>query len=126
MVLIDSQIHTSMYLVLFDILFCVPLRVVLGVGLARTWSSGAVQGREFYPMTIGIRTWLRNQAYLADESSNIVGQSGMRISNNRITLNREAMVDGTHYNFVREQKSITWVKKVTCASGVYSGDASIG
>ena len=44
-----------------------------------------------------------------------------------MTVNRGAWVEGTHYDFVGEQESITRVKEVICANGVrLGGDASIG
>lgn len=53
MILMGSQIYTGTCPVLFDILLYVPLRVAVGVRLARMRGSSAVRGQENYPVTIG-------------------------------------------------------------------------
>lgn len=54
--------------------------------------SGIARGREFHPLTIGIRAWLANHAYLVDERGNITTRSGTGIGDSQMALNRGATV----------------------------------
>lgn len=45
---------------------------------------------------------MADQAYLEDESRDMLARKGMRIDENRTTVNRVALVEGTQYDFGEE------------------------
>ena len=110
--------------VLFGVLFRVPLRVAAEVRLGRTRApmGRAPRGVEglAHNNVVSELGW-QIRLIWKDENSDIQIDSGMGIGGIQMTVNHRTRVEGTHYDFVGEQESITRVKEVTRASGVCLG-----